>query len=107
VVEAGGRSRLVGGSLPVGRPVEVVGGGIHPGHHSIGRCPRGEGPLFRAECYGAENYIEGENTLRWIVLVLSTFGLVVVVVARHGEKRGGRKSPRDRLVAISEGIYKS
>jgi len=49
VVEAGEHNHPVGDDRPVDTPVEVVGDNSPPVHHSIGRWPRGEGLLFRAE----------------------------------------------------------
>ena len=92
VVRAGGRNHLVGGNLPADTPAEVAGDSNRLARHSIDRCLREEG-LFGAGRYAAEDYAQDEegNTLGWIVLVVG-FVLVVVVVAGHDGRRGGRRT---------------
>ena len=72
---------LAGGSPP-GTLVEVAGGSSHLVRRNVG-----EGVLFEAQRYAAANCTENENTWGWIVLV----ALVLVVVAGHNGRRGGRR----------------
>lgn len=61
VVRAGGRSRLVGGNLPAGTPVEAAVGNNHRARHNIDRWLQGAGLFGAGWCTTVDCAEDGEK----------------------------------------------